>query len=220
MDNQHNKMEFQINVYNNTDHITIYEESLEDKYDNEKGAAIRNRILKIISSRTASFETSLQRSAIAYSENRFQHNYVSPLNFAMFNMPPEDESLDVLWSYRRTLSRVAGVLSHNEIKQNEDVKKMQQIIGNLVGNNGPMSETNLTRIIIGTPPTWEPVAQNLTDLTRIAAGMNGPPTPIHSTTPEKLQLDIVVLTLLSNLSVLMKELNKVAISYINSNLLH
>ena len=46
--------------------------------------------------------------------------------------------------------------------------------------------------------------------------MNRPPLPIHSTPPEEFELEIVTLTLLSNLAVLMNELNKVATSQINA----
>ena len=210
MEIQNNIMEIfdHINASNNTDYINI----CIDKMENND--SLKKRILRVIQRRSASYGSNLHQIAIAYSNSHFQHSYVSPLNFIMFNKPPEAEGLGVLWSYRRILVQANELIS--VMTSNTAIQRMKQYIGNLVGNRGPMAEVFLNRIISGPKPPWEPVKQNLNDLIRIVAGMNRPPLPIHSTPREEFELEIVTLTLLSNLAVLMNELNKVATSQINA----
>ena len=167
--------------------------------------------MKQIISRSDTNETYLKEKVINYSKTHFEDGggiNNAPI-FVMFDLPPDDEKLGVLWSYRLILKGAYKVLKDRKIKKKASVKTMRKRIGNLIYGSGPMNKKNLNSIIV-TKPHWKPEKQDLTDLVEIVDVMDNRPKPITRTPSAKFDLQVVTWALLANLAILMENLKKMA----------
>ena len=123
---------------------------------------VLNRILDLIKDRTASSAANLTALAKKYTPP----NNPEPIIFKMFDQPPQNEGLAVLWSYRLILLGVDTVV--DELSKSGDFKEASSLmgrdIGNLTGSSNPMSKKSLERIITKSPPNWRPIKQTLNEL--------------------------------------------------------
>ena len=187
------------------EHIQLQMDSMKDKID---PCDIINPILASILSRTGTYEQNLTEEAISYGEKYFQQpNNASPIQFVMFNKPPND-GLHTLWSYQKILSTVDTVV--NELPNSDAKSIMSRDIGHLIYGTGPMTDKHL-KIVSGSRPNWNPIGQTLAKLKKEVKVMDGKPKAKHDPDPN-IDLEIVVWMLLRDLATLMKDINTLVAS--------
>lgn len=184
--------------------------------------SMKGKILSIIQARANKYESNLIEKAKVYSCEHFEGGnkndpYKSPLEFKMFELPAvPPNGFAILWCYRRVLEGVLAVLKNDEIKRNSSVKLMRQYIYNLVGKPHSMSSKYLEKVSPrGFLHLWFPASQTLEDLLNIVSNIADVPKPKELVTEDEVYLQIVILTLMSNLALLMQELGSTAKSLQN-----